>query len=240
METRKHKILVLDDDSLHGSLLKQYLTEQGFQVEVVPDAIGLRNLMTRKRFDLLLLDLTLPGEDGMSVCRKIRDGLNSIPIIMLTAKSDELDIIMGLEMGADDYLTKPFNPRELVARMNAVLRRQPVSTIPGAPAPLEGGENAIQFGCVEFNLMNRTLTREGAPVQITSGDYALLRVLVSHPREPLSREKLTVLAKGMEPSIFDRSIDIRVSKLRRLIEEDSGHPRYIQTVWGLGYVFIPD
>ena len=124
--------------------------------------------------------------------------------------------------------------------MNAILRRQPVSTIPGAPAPLEGRVNSIQFGCIEFNLMNRTLTREGTLVQLTSGDYALLRVLVSHPREPLSREKLTVLAKGMEPSIFDRSIDIKVSKLRRMIEEDHGRPRYIQTVWGLGYVFVPD
>ena len=240
MEMRKHNIVVLDDDIRLGDLLKKYLKDQGFHVEVVLDSAALRRAMARMRFDLLVLDLMLPGEDGFSICQRIRAGSNKIPIIMLTAKNDEVDRIMGLEMGADDYLTKPFNPRELHARINAVLRRQPASTIPGVPAALEGGQNLLQFGSIEFNLTNRTLTRDGIQVQLTSGDYALLRALVGHPREPLSREKLMVLAGGKELVVFDRSIDVKISRLRRLIEEDSSKPRYIQTVWGLGYVFVPD
>lgn len=240
MKMKKYNIVVLDDDIRLGELLKQYLKDQGFHVEVVLDSAALRRAMARKRFDLLVLDLMLRGEDGFSVCQRIRAGSNKIPIIMLTARNDEVDRIMGLEMGADDYLTKPFNPRELLARINAVMRRQPVSAIPGVPAALEGGQNLLQFGPIEFNLTSRTLTRDGTQVQLTSGDYALLRALVSHPREPLSREKLMVLAGGKELVVFDRSIDVKISRLRRLIGEDPSKPRYIQTVWGLGYVFVPD
>ena len=240
MKMKKYNIVVLDDDIRLGELLKQYLKDQGFHVEVVLDSAALRRAMARKRFDLLVLDLMLRGEDGFSVCQRIRAGSNKIPIIMLTARNDEVDRIMGLEMGADDYITKPFNPRELLARINAVMRRQPVSAIPGVPAALEGGQNLLQFGPIEFNLTSRTLTRDGTQVQLTSGDYALLRALVSHPREPLSREKLMVLAGGKELVVFDRSIDVKISRLRRLIGEDLSKPRYIQTVWGLGYVFVPD
>ena len=240
MEKRPQKILVLDDDMRLRELLKRYLNEQGFSVEAVPDAAALDRLMARERFDLLVLDLMLPGEDGLSICRRIRAGSNDIPIIILTAKGDDVDRIMGLEMGADDYLSKPFNPRELLARVHAVLRRQPASTLPSAPGALNGGRSLVKFGPFEFNLANRTLTRDGTPVSLTSGEYALLRVLVSHPRDPLSREKLMDMARGREHEVFDRSIDVQISRLRRLIEEDSGKPRYIQTVWGFGYVFVPD
>ncbi len=240
MEKRPQKILVLDDDMRLRELLKRYLTEQGFVVDAVPDAAALGRIMARERFDLLVLDLMLPGEDGLSICRRIRASANNIPIVMLTAMGDDVDRIMGLEMGADDYISKPFNPRELLARFHAILRRQPVSTLPGAPGTLHDGQSVVRFGAFEFNLANRTLSKNGEPINLTSGEYALLRVLVSHPRDPLSREKLMDMARGREHEVFDRSIDVQISRLRRLIEEDSGKPRYIQTVWGFGYVFVPD
>ena len=233
-------LLIVDDDREIRSLLGQYLEKEGMRVTAVPDAVQMRRAMQRAHFDLLVLDLMLPGEDGLSICRRIRAGSNDIPIIILTAKGDDVDRIMGLEMGADDYLSKPFNPRELLARVHAVLRRQPASTLPSAPGALNGGRSLVKFGPFEFNLANRTLSRNGTPVSLTSGEYALLRVLVSHPRDPLSREKLMDMARGREHEVFDRSIDVQISRLRRLIEEDSGKPRYIQTVWGFGYVFVPD
>ncbi|MDE2259329.1 MAG: winged helix-turn-helix domain-containing protein, partial [Betaproteobacteria bacterium] len=130
--------------------------------------------------------------------------------------------------------------RELLARIHAVLRRQPASTLPGAPGTLNDGQTTIRFGPFEFNLANRTLAKNSIPINLTSGEYALLRVLASHPRDPLSREKLMDMARGREHEVFDRSIDVQISRLRRLIEEDSGKPRYIQTIWGFGYVFVPD
>ena len=239
MEKRPQKIAILDDDMRLRELLKRYLIEQGFRVEAIPDAPALDRIMARERFDLLILDLMLPREDGLSVCRRIR-AVSDIPIIMLTAKGEDLDRIIGLEMGADDYIAKPFNPRELLSRVNAVLRRVPATTLPSAPGPLPGGKTVVQFGPFEFNLANRTLTREGTPISLTSGEYALLRVLVSYPHTPLSREKLMDMARGREHEVFDRSIDVQVSRLRRLIEIDSDNPKYIKTVWGVGYVFVPE
>jgi two-component system phosphate regulon response regulator OmpR len=240
MEKRNPKILVLDDDMRLRELLKRYLTEQGFVVEAVPDAAALDRAMMRERYDLLVLDLMLPGEDGLTICRRIRSSPNPMPIVMLTAMGDDVDRIVGLEMGADDYISKPFNPRELLARIHAVLRRQPNAPLPAAPGALPGGETVIRFGPFEFNLATRMLMRNGEVVNLTSGEYALLRVLASHPREPLSREKLMDMARGREHEVFDRSIDVQISRLRRLIESDSGKPRFIQTVWGFGYVFVPD
>ena len=239
MEKRLQKIAVLDDDMRHRELLKRYLNEHGFHVDAVPDAPALDRIMARERFDLLVLDLMLPREDGLSVCRRIRAS-NNIPIIILSAKGDDVDRIIGLEMCADDYLSKPFSPRELLARVRAVLKRKPVSTLPGAPGALHGGQTLVQFGPFEFNLANRTLTRDGTQISLTSGEYALLRVLVSHPNNPLSREKLMDMARGRDLEVFDRSIDVQISRLRRLIEKDSDKPSYIQTVWGVGYVFVPD
>jgi two-component system phosphate regulon response regulator OmpR len=180
----------------------------------------------------------LPDEDGMSICRRLRAAGRRTPIIMLTAKGDEGDRIAGLETGADDYLPKPFNPRELVARINAVLRRQSATaTLPGAPDDSHG---PVAFGPFEINLATRTLTRNGKPVGLTTGEFAMLKVLVTHPRTPMSRDRLMELARGREYGVFDRSIDVQVSRLRRLLEEDPANPRYIQTVWGVGYVFVPD
>jgi len=180
--------------------------------------------------------LMLPGEDGLTICRRLRQKENEIPIIMLTAKGDEVDRIIGLEMGADDYLPKPFNPRELLARIKAVLRRKTIEA-PGAPS---FEEQIIEFGKYSLNLGTREMSTEGNAMTLTSGEFAVLKSLVTHPREPLSRDKLMNLARGRDYSALERSIDVQVSRLRRMLEEDPANPRYIQTVWGLGYVFVPD
>jgi two-component system, OmpR family, phosphate regulon response regulator OmpR len=235
--TQRQKVLVVDDDLRLRDLLKRYLGEQGFVVDTVADAGAMERQMQRMRYDLMVLDLMLPGEDGLAICRRLRAAGEDIPIIMLTAKGDDVDRIVGLEMGADDYLSKPFNPRELVARINAVLRRQAPQPTPGAPS---ASPKRVPFGPFEIDLATRVLTRDGAVLPLTTGEFALLKALVEHPREPMSRDKLMELARGRELEHTDRSIDVQVSRLRRLLGEDSQLPRYIQTVWGFGYVFVPD
>ncbi|MGI2170218.1 osmolarity response regulator transcription factor OmpR [Shewanella sp. MF05960] len=230
------KILVVDDDMRLRSLLERYLLEQGFQVRSAANAEQMDRLLERENFHLLVLDLMLPGEDGLSICRRLRQQENPIPIVMLTAKGDEVDRIIGLELGADDYLPKPFNPRELLARIKAVMRRQ-TTEVPGAPAQQE---EMIEFGEFSLNLATREMFHGDESIALTSGEFAVLKVLVNHPREPLSRDKLMNLARGRDYSALERSIDVQVSRLRRLIEKDAANPRYIQTVWGLGYVFVPD
>ncbi|GIU30185.1 two-component system response regulator OmpR [Shewanella sp. MBTL60-007] len=230
------KILVVDDDMRLRALLERYLMEQGYQVRSAANAEQMDRLLERENFHLLVLDLMLPGEDGLSICRRLRQAGNPIPIVMLTAKGDEVDRIIGLELGADDYLPKPFNPRELLARIKAVMRRQ-TQDVPGAPTQQE---EEITFGEFSLNLATREMYHGEESIALTSGEFAVLKVLVSHPREPLSRDKLMNLARGRDYSALERSIDVQVSRLRRLIEKDAANPRYIQTVWGLGYVFVPD
>ena len=221
-----YKILVVDDDMRLRALLERYLTEQGFQVRSVANAEQMDRLLTRESFHLMVLDLMLPGEDGLSICRRLRSQSNPMPIIMVTAKGEEVDRIVGLEIGADDYIPKPFNPRELLARIRAVLRRQ-ANELPGAPSQEEA---VIAFGKFKLNLGTREMFREDEPMPLTSGEFAVLKALVSHPREPLSRDKLMNLARGREYSAMERSIDVQISRLRRMVEEDPAHPRYIQTV----------
>jgi two-component system, OmpR family, phosphate regulon response regulator OmpR len=236
----RHRVLVVDDDLRLRDLLKRYLTEQGFAVDTVPDGQALDRAFSRNRYDLVVLDIMLPNEDGIAICRRVRASSApeaTIPIIMLTAKGDDVDRILGLEMGADDYLAKPFNPRELVARINAVLRRQAPLPTPGAPSETD---EIVHFGPFTLNLGTRELDRAGVAVPMTTGEFGLLKVLAQHPRTPLSRDKLTELARGREHDTFDRAIDVQVSRLRKLLGEDPANPRYIQTVWGRGYVFIPD
>ena len=230
------KILVVDDDKRLRALLERYLVEQGFVVRSAANATQMDRLLERENFHLLVLDLMLPGEDGLSICRRLRKESNEIPIVMLTAKGDDVDRIIGLELGADDYMPKPFNPRELLARIKAVLRRK-VQEAPGAPSQ---EENIITFGEFSLNLATRELLHGEEQTSLTSGEFAVLKVLVSHPREPLSRDKLMNLARGRDYSALERSIDVQVSRLRRMLEQDPAKPRYIQTVWGLGYVFVPD
>jgi len=197
----------------------------------------MNKLWLRERFDLLILDLMMPGEDGLSVLRRLRGSNDPTPIIMLTAKGEDVDRIVGLEMGADDYLPKPFNPRELLARINAVLRRKAAEEVPGAPTQ---EDKSVTFGEFALDLGTRSLTKAGEPVALTTGEFAVLKVFARFPRVPLSREKLMELARGREYEAFDRSLDVQISRLRKLIEPDPSKPKYIQTVWGLGYVFIPD
>ena len=237
MPDTKTRILVIDDDLRLRDLLQRYLTEQGYAVSSVPDAVAMDRLLSRERYDLLVLDLMLPGEDGLAICRRLRGTKHNIPIIMLTAKGEDVDRIVGLEVGADDYLGKPFNPRELLARIHAVLRRRPTQEAPGSPS----SENeVVNFGPFSFDLGARTLKRGNEDLPLTTGEFSMLKTLVRHPRQPLSREKLAQLARGREFEPFDRSLDVQVSRLRKLVEVDATSPRYIQTVWGVGYVFVPD
>ncbi len=236
MKINTAKILVIDDDARLRDLLLRYLTEQGFQVQALPDSSQLDKKLQRDPPHLLVLDLMLPGEDGLMICRRLRGAGETLPIIMLTAKGEDIDRILGLEMGADDYLAKPFNPRELVARINAVLRRHSERIAPGAPS----AEGLIEFGCYTLDLTTRILRRDEEELPLTTGEFALLRVLTTHPRQPLSRERLMLLARGRDHEVFDRAIDVQISRLRKMLEQDPTNPRYIQTVWGLGYVFVPD
>jgi DNA-binding response OmpR family regulator len=236
MTERSLHILVVDDDARLRDLLTRYLGEQGFDVKAAGDGAQMDKLRTRQHFDLIVLDLMMPGEDGLSLCRRLRGGGDQTPVIMLTAKGDEVDRIVGLEMGADDYLPKPFNPRELLARINAVMRRQR-SAPPGAP---QASEEIVRFGNLEVDLAARTLKRGEEALSLTTGEFAVLKILLQHPREPLSRDKLMTLARGREQGPYDRAIDVQVSRLRKLVEVDPAQPRYLQTVWGFGYVFVPD
>jgi len=236
MKQTSPKILVVDDDARLRDLLVRYLTEQGFQVQALADARELDKRLQRDPPHLLVLDLMLPGEEGLAVCRRLRGSGETVPIIMLTAKGEDVDRIVGLEMGADDYLPKPFNPRELGARIHAVLRRHTEHLAPGAPA----ANGKIAFGPYLLDLATRTLMCGDTPIPLTTGEFSLLKVLATHPRQPLAREKLMLLARGRDHDVFDRAIDVQISRLRKLVEPDPSTPRYIQTVWGFGYVFVPD
>jgi two-component system, OmpR family, phosphate regulon response regulator OmpR len=235
MERADH-VLVVDDDAEIRKLLGEYLERNGFRVSLATDGTEMRRALDRSRPDIVVLDLMLPGDSGLKLCRDLRVE-SSLPVIMLTARAEEVDRIVGLEMGADDYLPKPFNPRELVARIHAVLRRQRAPEMPGAPS---ADERVVEFGPYALNLATRALSRDGENVPLTTGEFSLLKALASHPREPMSRDKLMELARGREHESYDRSIDVQVSRLRRLLGEDPQSPRFIQTVWGFGYVFVPD
>jgi len=230
------RILVVDDDVRLRDLLTRYLSGQGFEVKAIADARDLDKRLQRDPPHLVVLDLMLPGEDGLAVCRRLRAAGEDVPIIMLTAKGEDVDRIVGLEMGADDYLPKPFNPRELVARVHAVLRRHALK--PAAGAPADAG--VVAFGRHRLDLAARTLATDGNVTHLTTGEFSLIRVFVQHPRQPLAREKLMQLARGREHEVFDRAIDVQVSRVRKLVEPDPANPRYIQTVWGMGYVYVPD
>lgn len=233
----RKKILVVDDDPRLRDLLRRYLTEQGFLVEVAQDGVDMQQVRLKEHFDLIVLDVMMPGEDGLTICRRLRTAKDDTPVIMLTAKAEDVDRILGLELGADDYVSKPFNPRELLARINAVLRRKQSGEHPAGPSH---ETELVKFGPYRLNLAKRSLTNDGEDVPITSGEFALLKVLVRHPKVPLSRDRLMEMARGREYEAFDRSLDVQISRLRKLIEPNPGKPQYIQTVWGLGYVFVPD
>ena len=241
------RILIADDEAELRALLERYLSEQGLVARAVPDAAGAERLLARERFDVLVLDVMMPGEDGLSLCRRLRAAGETIPILMLTARGDPVDRIVGLEMGADDYLPKPFNPRELLARIQAMVRRQRVLGAHTGPRQAGG---RIVFGAFTLWLDERRLERndgrddnhsQGAQdVPLTTGEFALLQALAQQPHRPLGRDRLIALAYGPDHTATDRSIDVQVMRLRKLIEADPAQPRHIRTVWGVGYVFVPD
>jgi two-component system, OmpR family, response regulator len=229
-------ILIVDDHREMRDLVSRLLSREGFRVNSAADGKAMRKVLADNRIDLILLDLMLPGEDGLSLCRAIRAESN-VPIIMLTAKGEEVDRVIGLEMGADDYLPKPFGSRELIARIRAVLRRGRMED-----SGIERGQppKRYQFDRWVLDTETRDLLREdGVTVPLSTGEYELLLAMVERPRRVLSRDQLLDLARGRSAVAFDRSIDTQVSRLRKKLEHDPAEPRLIKTIWGGGYMFTP-
>ena len=230
---KRRRILVVDDDTELRMLLEKYLGRYDFEIATLPDAADVERRLARFRPDVLVLDLMLPGEDGLSVCKRLRGRGETVPIIMLTARDEPFDRVLGLELGADEYIGKPFEPRELVARIDALLRR---ARLPVAAPDIS--EN-VRVGDWIFDRASRELLRGQERVSLTSGEFALLKALTDHPLEPLRRDQLLALARDSAQELSDRAIDVQVSRLRKYLEQDPRAPRYIQTVWGVGYVFVP-
>jgi two-component system phosphate regulon response regulator OmpR len=231
-EIEKTQVLVVDDDASLRELLEDYLQREGFQVSGVADGSAMFDWLSGNRPDIIILDLMLPGDDGLTLARRLRQKMQ-VPIIMLSARGDEIDRIVGLEVGADDYLAKPFNPRELLARIRAVLRR------PAQGNGTAGANGQIGFGPYRLEVASRRLTRDGDNVPLTGSEFDLLRIFAEHPNRVLDRDQLLDLLKGYERNPFDRSIDVQVARLRAKIEPDKKEPCYIRTVWGRGYIFTP-
>jgi two-component system phosphate regulon response regulator OmpR len=229
------KILLVDDDPRVRTMLVRYLEGLGFAVQAVGSGVQMDRHLEREYYDLLLLDVMMPGEDGFSICRRLRAQEPHLPIIMLTARGDLSDRVEGLDVGADDYLPKPFEPRELTARIRAVLRRsQEIRTVDPAPG-------AIEFGPFRLALDTRSLWRGAEKISLTDSEFSILHALASHAWQPLSRERLLAMSHGNEEvTAGSRGVDVFISRLRRIVETDPGDPRYIQTVWGRGYVLVPD
>ncbi|MBP2301911.1 response regulator [Azospirillum picis] len=235
---RTPHLLVVDDDREIRSLVAQFLTKHGFRVTGARDGAEMMRTLDGARVDLIVLDLMLPGEDGLSLCRRLRATPQTAqtPVIMLTAMGEETDRVVGLEMGADDYLAKPFSPRELLARIKAVLRRAQAPLTAGAPA----AGAVLRFEGWSLDLTKRELhSPDGVLVQLSAGEYDLLVAFAEHPQRVLTRDQLLDLARGRSAVPFDRSIDVQVSRLRRKIEPDPAEPALIKTVRGGGYLFTP-
>ncbi len=229
-------ILIVDDHREIRDLVSRALTKEGFRVSTAADGRAMRKVLADSRIDLILLDLMMPGEDGLSLCRSLRSE-SSIPIIMLTAKGDEVDRVIGLEMGADDYLPKPFGSRELIARIKAVLRRSTENSTSSKPGQ---HPKRYQFDRWHLDTGARELLRDdGVTVPLSTGEYDLLMALVERPQRVLSRDQLLDLARGRSTAGLDRSIDTQISRLRKKLELDPGEPKIIKTVWGGGYMLTP-
>ncbi len=230
------QILVVDDDREIRDLLARFLVRHGFRVETAADGKAMWAVLRDRRIDLVVLDLMMPGDDGLTLCRELR-GKSDMPVIMLTAMGEDIDRIIGLEVGADDYVAKPFNPRELLARIRAVMRRAGAAPRAGEG---EAPASVLSFAGWSLDTGGRILTGpDGQPVELTSGEFDLLLALAERPQRVLSREQLLDLTRGRESSPFDRSIDVQVSRLRRKIEPDPARPELIKTVRSGGYMFTP-
>lgn len=228
------QILIVDDDPGVRALLSDYLSREGFDVAGAEDGRTMDAWLVQHETDLIILDLMLPGDDGLTLTRRLRMR-TSVPIIMLSARGEDIDRIVGLEVGADDYLAKPFNPRELLARIRAVMRRGGQGEQTGET---DAG-SAIRFGPYQLDPIHYALRRGDQTVALTSGEFDLLRALAEHPDQVLDRDRLLDLVKGYERSPFDRSIDVQIARLRAKIEPETKRPRYIRTIWGKGYMFTP-
>lgn len=232
MSPTPEHLLVVDDDREIRRLIEEYLTQAGYRVSSAADGKAMRRLMEQHRFDLVVLDLMLPGEDGLSLCRDLRSRSN-IPVLMLTARGSEIDRIVGLEMGADDYLAKPFNPRELLARIRSILRR--AQALPTNLVPEEVA--VFRFAGWTLEVASRNVTApDGLVVPLSGAEFRLLRVLLEHPHRVFSRDQLLELTNGREAILFDRSIDVLVGRLRKRLRDDGKEPTLIKTVRGEGYV----
>lgn len=232
-----NRLLVVDDDAELRELTAAYLIQQGYEVITAEDAPSMDQQLAQHSVDLVILDLMLPGEDGLSIAKRLKVGVN-LPIIMVSAQGEDIDRIVGLEIGADDYLAKPFNPRELLARVRAVLRRG-AQTADAAEAP-GSAASVFEFGGCRLDVRSHQFAKDGEPVPLTSGEFDLLAILVQHPNQVLNRDRILDLLTGAERSPFDRSIDVRVTRLRGKLEPDPAQPAFIRTVWGKGYMFCPD
>ena len=233
MTDNKH-ILIVDDDPGICRMLTRYLKEQGFNSDSVGDAVQMDEWLNNHQPDLILLDLMLPGEDGLSIARRLR-GTSKIPIMMLTAKGEDIDRIIGLEIGADDYLAKPFNPRELLARINALLRRSAYTN-----APQEINSELFKFGPYVFNKDSLLLNKDGLEIELGYADTELLQLFINNPNHPISRDFILDELSGIDRDPFDRSIDVRITRLRKKIEPNPSSPQFIRTVRGVGYRFTPN
>jgi two-component system OmpR family response regulator len=230
-DTQQH-ILIVDDDREIRSLLRDYLEKNGYKVTAVADGKGMRRAIEQSHINLIVLDLMLPGEDGVTLCRELR-AHSQIPVLMLTALAEEVDRIVGLEVGADDYLAKPFSPRELVGRIKAILRR--TAYMPREPAP--DAVKGYSFGEWRLDTTARTLTHvDGTEIALGGAEFRLLSVLLAHPKRVLSRVQLMELLRGRDIDPFDRSIDVRISRLRQTLRDDARAPTIIKTIYGEGYV----
>lgn len=231
-------IFVVDDEPAAREMVGDYLRLHGFEVTLCDGGASLRRGMAATRPDLVVLDLNMPEEDGLSIVRDIK-AKSGVPIIMLTATASPIDRVVGLELGADDYIPKPCELRELVARIRSVLRRGAVPA--AAPAAAPAPTNAVRVGTKWFDLDTHRLRDDAGQEQIlTRSEYALLRAFTDNPKRVLSRDRLLDLADARDPDAFDRSIDVRINRIRKKVEPEPAHPRYIRTVRGLGYVFRPE
>lgn len=228
------RILVVDDDLELRGLLQRYLGENGYEVRAVPDTRAMDQQLEREPFDAMVLDLMMPVEDGLTACRRLRAANQFIPIIILTAKGDPIDRIIGIEMGADDYLAKPFEPRELLARLGAVLRRTGANGVAAAVG------KPVRFGPYVLNVDAMTLTREGEPIELSSREFALLTVLAAHFGRPISRARIIDHAFGRDAEVTDRAVDVQITRLRKSIGEDASNPVWVKTVRGVGYMLAKD
>ncbi|WP_374242948.1 response regulator [Zoogloea sp.] len=228
-------MLIVDDDPDLCDLLSEYLAANGLTVAAAGDGAAMRQAMARQMPDVVVLDLMLPGEDGLSLARELR-ARSEVGILMLSARGEEMDRVIGLEVGADDYVAKPFSPRELLARVRALLRRTRAATTAATPVAIP---ERYCFGPFALDIAAHRLLRDGLEVHITTAEFELLRVFVERPNRVLNRDDIIDLLKGYDRDPFDRTVDIRVTRLRRRIEANPSHPTYIRTVRGEGYLFTP-